>query len=188
MWPCGLKTSMEACGVCSERVGRLAAPGAEGPRGQGGRAQQEAKPTVLCADPHISHVSPWLHSFQLRVSCRLDLCAPKTCWVAGLYVNFTRIRLKYTSASPQRSRLSSRRKVTQNVVSRHFSRKPAVSLDCLGSVDFSQSFQHVSVSQEPVFGEIFFFFLPIPKKCEILLHFFHTIWEDQIFFSDLWRY
>ena len=61
--------------------------------------------------------------------------------------------------------------MTQNVLSPHFSRKPAVSLDCLGSVDFSQSFQHVSVSQEPVFAEIFFF-LPIPKKCEILLHFF----------------
>ena len=35
--------------------------------------------------------------------------------------------------------------------------EPAVSLVCLGSVDFSQSFQHVSVSQEPVFAEILFF-------------------------------
>ena len=58
----------------------------------------------------------------------------------------------------------------QNVLSPRFSRKPAVSLVCFGSVDFSQSFQHVSVSQEPVFAEIFL--KSIPKKCEILLHFF----------------
>ena len=123
--------------------------------------------------------------FQLHVSWRLDLYAPKTCWVAGLYVNFTRIWLTYTSASPQRSGLSSRRKVIQNVLSLPLP-EPAVSLVCLESVDFSQSFQHVSVSQELVFAEIFFF--THSKEMWNTPTFFHTIWEDQIFFSNLWRY
>ena len=36
MWLCGLQTLMEACRICSERVGRPPrAPGAEGTRGKG---------------------------------------------------------------------------------------------------------------------------------------------------------
>ena len=108
--------------------------------------------------------------FQLHVSWRLDLYAPKTCWVAGLYVNFTRIWLTYTSASPQRSGLSSRRKVIQNVLSPRLSRSRLClwsALDLLISARVFSTFQSLRSR-----SLLRYFFLPIPKKCEILLHFF----------------
>ena len=44
MWLCGLKTSMEACGMCSERVGRLTAPGQRVPEDREGVHNRKPRP------------------------------------------------------------------------------------------------------------------------------------------------
>ena len=180
MWLCGLQTLMEACGLCSERVGRpMMAPGAEGTRGQDRRQQQEATPTSICA---------LCSAPTLPASCFLEtrsVCAQNllSCWlVCEFYQDLTHV---YFSLSTEIRAFIQEKSDSKRAVPAPLP-EPALSLVCLGSVDFSQSFQHVSVSQEPVFAEILFF--THSKEMWNTPTFFHTIWEDQIFFSNLWRY
>lgn len=88
MWLCGLQTLMEACGICSERVGRpMKAPGAEGTRGQDGR-QQEATPTricALCSAPTL----PASRCLETRSVCAQNLLS---CWlVCEFYQDLTHV-------------------------------------------------------------------------------------------------
>lgn len=167
-----------ACRICSERVGRpLTAPGAGGTRGQGGlnRRRPGMVRWALC------------QPFQLHISWRLALYAPKTCWVAGLYVNFTRdLTPRILQPLPQRSRFHPGEKWFKTCCPRA---SPEAWLYLWSALDLlisARVFSTFPVSQEPVFAEIFL--KSIPKKCEILLHFFTQYGEDQIFFSNLWRY
>lgn len=93
--------------MSGERMGRrLASPGAEeGAEGSGGWAQRETTPTNICA----------VSLCQLLVldsSWRLDLCAAKTCCIAGLCVNFPRLWLTYSAACPQSTLVPPTRKAT----------------------------------------------------------------------------
>ena len=89
MWLCGLQTLMEACGLCSERVGRpMMAPGAEGTRGQDGRQQQEAKPTSICALCSAPTL-PASRFLETRSVCAQNLLS---CWlVCEFYQDLTHV-------------------------------------------------------------------------------------------------
>ena len=89
MWLCGLQTLMEACGICSERVGRpMTAPGAEGTRGQDGRQQQEAKPTSICALCSAPTL-PASRFLETRSVCAQNLLS---CWlVCEFYQDLTHV-------------------------------------------------------------------------------------------------
>lgn len=80
-----------------------------------------------------------------------------TCWIAGSWVRFWRLWLRYSSAYSQNTLLPSRRKATQNPLLQCFSRKPPVSglhQVCQIPPDFSAC---LSQSLRSVFAEIIFF-------------------------------
>ena len=84
-----VQTLMEACGICSERVGRpMTAPGAEGTRGQDGRQQQEAKPTSICALCSAPTL-PASRFLETRSVCAQNLLS---CWlVCEFYQDLTHV-------------------------------------------------------------------------------------------------
>lgn len=164
MWLCGLQTLMEACGICSERVGRpMKAPGAEGTRGQDGR-QQEATPTricALCSAPTL----PASRCLETRSVCAQNLLS---CWlVCEFYQDLTHVSFSLST------------EITAFIQEKSDSKRavpaPLPEAGCVSGLSWICWFQpefsaRFSLSGAGLCWDIFF--LPIPKKCEILLHFF----------------
>lgn len=180
MWLCGLQTLMEACGICSERVGRpMKAPGAEGTRGQDGR-QQEATPTSICALCSAPTL-PASRCLETRSVCAQNLLS---CWlVCEFYQDLTHVSF---SLSTEITAFIQKKSDSKRAVPAPLPEAGCVSglsWICWFQPEFSARF---SLSGAGLCWDIFFF--THSKEMWNTPTFFHTIWEDQIFFSNLWRY